>query len=123
MSIKAVIHIHSENNYMDDDVSSEISLPCLPHIGDILYIDKFELEKKAKRSLLIAGRYAEWFYGASCKVSQYGENAIKKENLKDLSFSDAIFVRNISFNANEDKVHIEIGDETYFEVLRRELNI
>lgn len=121
LMIKCKVHIFTENTFMDDNVCVKTTLPCLPHIGDVLYIDKYELEQKAKRTLEIAGKYAEWFYGESSKVTQYGENSVKRKNLKDLSFSDAIFVRNVLFNADDEFVHIELSDETLFEVLRREL--
>ena len=108
--IKCRIHIFNKEEFMDQDVYIEIMLPCIPQVGnnlDLSFELLYELEKKAKKHLEIAGRYApHWFYGKSFDC----EN-LKDENLQDLSFDDANTVKSVGFMANCDYVNIALADD------------
>lgn len=107
--IKCKIYIFSGNDFLDEKVCVEISLPCAPFIGSYLQLGdelKTELENKAKSSVNTALKYApKWFYFGSKNVG-----AITDENLKDLSFADALYVSSVTFKANQDILFIELTD-------------
>ena len=104
--IKFKVFIYTDperDNFLDKDVSINIELPSVPQVDDILYLKRKHfsvLEEKAKSSLEIAERYApEWFY---CHSS--GVKDVKKENLKDLNFEDAMYVKEIVYTADDEFV-------------------
>lgn len=103
------VHIYNEDNMMDENVYVNIRLPFLPPINSVIHLSDEsvkQLEDMAKASLDIANRYApRFFYGKStnCYI-------VKKENLKDLSFSDAIYVKEIRFKENIDVIEFELYD-------------
>ena len=103
------IHIKNEIISIDNQVCVNIKLPFIPQIGSVLFLSKKlieQLENKAKSSLISASYYApQWFYGKSSGC----ENPTN-ENLEDLSFSDAIYVRDVFYHADCELVHIELDD-------------
>jgi hypothetical protein len=107
---KIMIYIANDNNFLDSDVCVEIQLPAVPRKGDILYLtdEQIEvLENKAKSDLKIAKCYfPRWFYGDA----SYKEP--KQENLQDLSFEDAMYVRDVVYYGNSE-IKIELDDITY----------
>ena len=108
---KIMIYIANDNNFLDSDVCVEIQLPAVPRKGDILYLtdEQMEvLENKAKSDLKIAKYYApKWFYGDSCSCKEP-----KQENLQDLSFEDAMYVRDVVYYGNSE-IKIELDDIMY----------
>lgn len=114
--IKVRIYIKSEYSLFESEVFIDALLPHIPSKGNIIYLDEqqeSELELKAKSSLDIANKFApRWFYGHSGNV-EYGE--VIEENLKDLSFTDAMFVHNVIYEPNSEIVKIVMGDDTYNE--------
>ena len=103
---KIRVHINNENEYIDNRVFVDIELPAVPRKGEFLYLgdNLSKLEEKAKEDLTIAKDYSpKWFYGASSACQEP-----KQENLKDLSFADAIQVSSVAYISGEDIVHVEI---------------
>ena len=105
------VHIASEFFFMNEDVFVDIETLAVPRIGETLYLTTDQLktlEDKAKIDTEIASGYApKWFYGKS-----YNCKNPKKENLKDLNFSDAIYVSNVLHNIRRNKIEIELSDES-----------
>ena len=101
--IKCRVHIYCEGWYMDEDVFVDVKLPCLPRIGDTLFLStkhQMKLEKMARKTMQIAWGYVpDYFYGKEPK----------KENLKYLSFSEVMIVKDIRFLSNSDIVDIELS--------------
>lgn len=107
------IRIHIKNNFceMDSDVSCLIQLPSVPRVGDIVRLsitNIIELENKAKElGLDYLIYYApKWFYGESCNIG-----TPTKDNLKDFSFDDAIYVSQVEFISDYDIVNIQLDNE------------
>lgn len=109
--IKVRIHIESEE-FMDVNVFVDCTLPSVPRKGEVLFITddmSEELRKKAVKSVDIARIYApKWFYGKSCGVDS---EDVGVDNLINLIFVDAIIATNISYDANSELVHIELGKQ------------
>jgi hypothetical protein len=106
--IKCKVFIYSGNGFLDQHVSVEITLPSVPYVGSYLQMSdlKDELELKAKSSPEIAQKYwPKWFSGSS----KHSEK-IELENLKDLSFADAMYVSSVTFKANDEYLYIEMTD-------------
>ena len=105
---KIRIHIEIENDFMDRDVYTDIILPFVPQIGNIVHLSESqiaELEGRAKSSLDIARRYApRWFHGHSYLCENPTE-----ENLEDLNFEDAITVQQLLFKGDSNIIEIELG--------------
>jgi hypothetical protein len=105
-----MILIKNDYDFLVSDVGVEIQLPAVPRKGEILYLtdEQIEvLENKAKSDLKIAKYYApKWFYGDSrfCKEP-------KQENLQDLSFSDAMYVKEVVYYGNSEIIKIELDDD------------
>jgi len=108
--VQIKVHIKSDNDFLDERVSVVINLPVVPRAGETLYLTeelRLELETKARMDLRLAAKYApKWFYGASSQCREP-----KPENLKDLSFEDALFVSSVAYFADREIVQLEIDDE------------
>lgn len=106
-----MVHIKNDNEFIDSEVFVEIELPAVPRKGEILYLNEEQyeiLENKAKSNLKIARNYAsEWFYYGSSECQN-----LKKKNLKDLNFGDAIYVDSVVFTGNSEIIKIEL-DKNY----------
>lgn len=107
--IKCRIHIRCGGDYMDKDVFVEIKLPCLPHIGDTIFLGEKlinKLEKMATKNVKVASKYTpDWFYRDSLNIVYPS-----KKDLKNLSFSDANTIKDILFRSDSEFVDIEIGE-------------
>lgn len=114
--IKVKIYIKSEHALFEEEVFIDALLPCIPNIGNLIFLgneQQNELEKKAKTNLDIANKFTpKWFWGHSSGI-EYGD--IKEENLKDLSFDEAMYVHNVVYEPNSEIVIIVIGDDKYNE--------
>lgn len=104
------VHVQNESVFMDDAVHAEIKLPSIPRKGDYIQLsdDTIDfLRDRAVSSLDTAKNYfPRWFYG------KYRDNdTVTKENLKDLSFEDAMLVVEVQFNEGEDFIDIEIDED------------
>lgn len=106
-----MVYIKNDNEFIDSEVFVEIELPAVPRKGEILYLNEEQyeiLENKAKSNLKIAKNYApEWFYYGSSECQN-----LKKKNLKDLNFGDAIYVDSVVFTGNSEIIKIEL-DKNY----------
>lgn len=116
--IKVKIYIKSEYSLFEEEVFIDALLPNIPNIGNLIFLEneqQYELELKAKSSLEIANKFApRWFYTTrSLNIKQGGD--VKEENLKDLSFGEAMYVHNVVYEPNSEVVKIVIGDDTYNE--------
>ena len=104
-----MVHIKSESNFIDDNVKIQIELPAVPRVGETLYLDECSkglLEALATYTCKIAKHYfPKWFYGNS-----YGCKKLKRNNLDDLSFDDAVNVVSVTYKENSDIIHIELDD-------------
>lgn len=102
-----MIHIENDCMTMHHCISCLISLPFVPRVGDIVRLDEndyLELYSKAKSNLNELIYYTDWFYGES-----YNCEKPKYENLKDLSFDDAIRVSEVEFVSGLDVINIELS--------------
>ena len=106
---KIRIHVYTTSNtFFDENVFVDVNLPGIPRKGDYINIGYellCELESKATSDINIAKEYYEWFYGKSYGIKK---DDIKKENLDDLSFSDAILVQNVLWIPSSNIVQVEI---------------
>ena len=95
------ICVHIANNCVTTDNEVMVIVECdgVPRQGDLFYIPKdvqLALERQAKK----AGGYDGWYYK------------------KGLSFDDAIYVEQVSWEISLDNVyrcHIELGDKIRYE--------
>lgn len=114
--IKVKIYIKSEQALYEEEVFIDAILPHIPNKGNIVFLEneqQYELESKAKSNLDIANKFApKWFWGHSSGIERY---EVKEENLKDLSFGEAMWVHNVVYEPNSEIVKIVIGDDTYNE--------
>lgn len=104
--IKIRLHIYNENDFMNDKVSEDLFLPCLPRKGDFLYMSneiQDKLESKIKSNIEIANDYSMYFY--------YGadRNKITENDYDKLSLDDCIIVHDTLFQVGEDIVHISLS--------------
>lgn len=107
-SEKVRIHICIGGADYNEGLYVDASIPYVPVKGEVLYLSDKILEELKQQIIDYPNRakdYApEWFFGSS-----YDCTDPKKENLKDLSFADAIFVDHVWYDANENRVSIVIG--------------
>lgn len=110
--IKVTIHINNDNIYMDDNVSKDVMLQCLPRVGDT-----FNLSDETKEHFYdiihesnLYIRYKKWLYGRSYKLEGSDLLSCDKESLQeDFSFDDVCVVCSVLFEENGE-IHIELSD-------------
>lgn len=103
------VHIKSENTYLDKNVFVDITLPAIPRVGEYLHLREFMqvLEDLAKKDLITAGNYyPKWFYFMDNYI-----DPLKKKDIHNLSFADAIRVDSVAYYPNDELVYIELDDE------------
>jgi len=104
------VFIENENLF-NDGLFIFIKLPTVPRKGELISLGdqiKTEFEDQAKENIIIAKNYApKWFYGISGNLPP---NEITEENLKDLSFADAKYVKDVFYTANSDIIDIVLTD-------------
>lgn len=109
--INVRVYIEEEVDFLDDDVSVLFKLPAIPRVGERIFLSnelQSQLENMARSSLDKASHYRNWFYGRSHNVRK-GDD-IQESNLKDLSFGDASYVKQVVFVPDDETVYIELGD-------------
>jgi hypothetical protein len=107
------IHIENNINYIDQNVFIDIQLPSRPNKGDIIYLKESQLRKLeslATADLNIANCYYNWFFGGK---DEYGN--IQEKDFEELDFGDAVHVKSICYVADQDFVHIVLGDSDFEE--------
>lgn len=110
--IKVTIHINNDNFYMDDNVSKDVILQCLPRVGDTFYLSdetKEHFYNIIHKSNLYV-RYKKWLYGRSSKLEGNDLLSCDKELLQeDFSLDDVCIVYDVLFEENGE-IHIELSD-------------
>jgi hypothetical protein len=110
--IKVRIYIKSDYSLYEEGVFISVLLPHIPSKGNVIYLDNkqtSELELKAKKNLDTANKFAPtWFYNGSSNI-KYGD--VKKNNIKDLSFDDAVWVYNVVYKPNSKIIRIIINND------------
>ena len=103
--LKCRIHIYNGSLFMDEEVFIETTLPCRPHIGDVIYLseEQHDTLKKMVNMDNVSFYIPQWaYYGSHGCEDKY------KMNLDDISFVDAHTVEAIMLTQNDDCIDIEI---------------
>lgn len=91
-TIKIAVHIANHATFADLDCHVFINVPAIPPIGSQLYLTTEQqevLEKNADKSM-----YSEYLYG---------------EQKEYISFDDAVYVKSVLFDCNDELYHIELS--------------
>lgn len=110
--IKVTIHINSDSFYMDDNVSKDVMLQCLPRVGDTFYLSDETKERfyNIIHEFNLYARYKKWLYGKSSKLEGNDLLSCDKELLQeDFSLDDVCIVCDVFFEENGE-IHIELSD-------------
>jgi len=114
------IYIANESEFLDPDVYITIWLPSVPAQGDILFLrekKRKKLEAMATKNVDIATKYAYgYMYGKSVD-----KEYIDESDLKNLSFSDVHWVKDVIFIANSLFPCIELCNSIILNELKQPL--
>lgn len=104
--LKIRVYFFNQANFHDEKLFVDILLPAVPRKGEMVRLSERHheiLAEKLGKDLDHAGDYLHYFYGASHDIE-----VVKKGNLKDLCFTDAKYVTDVSYDTDDDFVSIEL---------------
>lgn len=118
--MKIRVHIHNRNHYMHKTVYVQIEVDHIPVVGQYMWLinkDQETIKELATASLDTLEDYKTWVYGDTFTKLINSNHTYELQDIdkKNLSFSDAIYVKDVAIMYDEDEKryisHIELDGE------------